>query len=703
VSSSGDVRQALRLGSTSRFYAIFSGYFLATQPGIYTFQLWKNSTLNDTLRMTVSDSARIELFNGTNCSTYTFGYCAVTATCVLESPGHLYFVSLEYSRDDSSNGGGNFSMNFQFKNASFSSMMTYVFPPIGTKPDTDVLVSPSSAKVASSIVTGNCLTLATAGTSCQFSISARDEFGSASVFPSNVSVLCSSLIDSSFVSGNVVSVDGSILTARYVPGSAGNHILSVFFKYSTLQWTLLVFPAPFASSQSSIVQGPALSLATAGSLSIFTIFAIDKYGNMLERVQNIAVNVENEASSEYHAVPVVSNRAFNTMVFKDMTVTYRITTAGNYRISVSTLDPGLSMFVYSESSRSASAVYLTTTDDINLLSYYALGSNLFMPSNVTFSKLSFSGFISATSSTVFSFKVLYGSTSDVVSLRIDRIKLIDSNATNDAISNSYLLESLDSSTLNDAVVKVNWPDSSSWINTGNQAVFDPTINSVRFQGSTYLDAGSKTWNIHASGFGITASIMIKSMTANQRLVHFFNSGTNKWSIILEFVKNGGGFDIRFLIYNEPGDEVNSGCMTSSSDQPLRTLNSKYVITASYDVSTRVSKIYVDGLLRKQCSQGANAAVGPRTLQFSFIGKASDSTLVFIGQVYALAIYDRPLDAQEVVYQHYALKGLVPVATIALVASTLYEFQLNYSAVNFSRVGLMVCSHGLCIITSNYLC
>ena len=774
VSSSGDFRQGLLLSSASQFYALYSGYFLATQPGMYTFQVWKKSPINETLRMIVGDLARIDFVNGTNCSTYSLGYCVLTATCFLESPGNLYSVNFEYSRNDLSMDGGNFSLNFQIKNSSFSSMMPYIFPPIGARPDAaDILVAPSSAKAAASIASGNCLTLATAGTACQFSISARDEFGSASTFPSNVSILCSSLIDFSFVSGNVIGVNGSIMRASYVPSLAGYHILSVFFKYSTLQWTLVVSPAPLASAYESVVQGTALSLATAGALSKFSMFAMDKYGNLLERVGNIAIIVENEASSEYHAVSVVSNRAINTMVFKDLTATYRVTTSGRYRITVATLDPGLSMCVYSESSsRDASvpAAYLTTSDDVNLLSYYALGPNLFLKSNVTFSQISFSGFISLTTSGVITFKVLTGSTADVVSLNIDRIKLIDSNATNDAISNGYLLTSLDSRTLDDAVIKVNWPDSSSWVNNGNQSVVDSTTNSVRFPGGTYLDAGSKTWNIHTSGFGITAAFMVKSMTVNQKLIHFFNAGsTNNRSIILEFVKSGGSWDIRFLIYNEINDEVNSGCITSASDQPLRAFNTKYVITATYDVAAKVSKIYVDGLLRKQCSQGANAAVGPRALQFSYIGRfwpwpslecqdvtigsggggvkvvaldrkfvcpvsvskanwlGSDSygdtfniqpdkdTIVvtrtdavgsgwgmnlrvkccssdadFIGKLYALAVFDRPLNYQEVMYQHHALKGLVPVATIALVASTLYEFQLNYSAINFSRVGLMVC-------------
>ena len=142
-------------------------------------------------------------------------------------------------------------------------------------------------------------------------------------------------------------------------------------------------------------------------------------------------------------------------------------------------------------------------------------------------------------------------------------------------------------------------------------------------------------------------------------------------------------------YNEENVELNSGCCTSSNEPPLRALNTMYVVTVTFDTAANVGKIYVDGLLRKQCPVGSNAAYGPRTLQFSYLGQSAHYSKRFIGNLYRLAVYDRSLGVEEIVYQHQTLKSNVAVATIAMVGSTLYEFQLNYSAVNFSRVGLMV--------------
>jgi hypothetical protein len=832
VASHNDVRKGLQLLSSSQIYAVYAGYFVAARSGTYTFQILKRTSLNETIRLTVGGVTGVDMMmNETNCTSNSMGYCDITATCLLESPGNMYAVGVEYTRNDFSALEGNFSLNFQFQNSPYFEMMPHVFPILGTKVDAiEVLVAPSMVNAASSMASGNCLTIATAGSVCQFSIATRDEFGSLSFISSNVSILCSSFIDANYVSLNAANYDGSNLRASYVPSVAGYHILSVLFKNSILQWTLLVTPASLAVAEQSVVKGSALSLATAGTSSKFTVFALDKYMNMLERTDNIAIIVENEAKSEYHALTLDSNRAVNTMVFKDMTAEYRVTTAGHYRITVAALDKGLSMTISLESAGgdpNASSAYFTTSDDINLQSYHTLRPN-FQKTNV--SKIYFSGFLSATTSGIFTFKVLTSSTSDNVSLKIDRIELINWNPVNDSIFNNYLMMSLDSSTLHDAVLKVNWPESSIWsatnqtflwapppsafsfsdvhascgaagamINgnngwctsdggtgsskymiidagatvrifgvatqgraTGGQWVTQYTIstsndlsnwtvhgtfpgntdmntivnttispsvnaryvrispeqrngyssmraglfmccvplpgpmvdsatNIMTFRGMSAADAGPATWNIHTSGFAITAAVLLKSITGDQTLIHLFNSpATVAFNIILEFIASGGsGFDIRFLIYNEENEELNSGCSTSSNDQPLRALNTIYVVTVTYDTVAKIGKIYVDGLLRKQCPVGSNAAHGPRTLQFSYLGQSAHYSKRFIGNLYRLAVYDRSLSVEEIIYQHQTLKSNVAVATIAMVGSTLYEFQLNYSSVNFSRVGLMV--------------
>ena len=151
-------------------------------------------------------------------------------------------------------------------------------------------------------------------------------------------------------------------------------------------------PASLAAAAKSSLKGSALSLATAGALSKFTIFAMDHYGNLLERAKNIAVIVESEMTSEYHSHTVDSNRAVNAMVFKDMTASYRVTTSGRYRITVAALDAGLSVSMSSRSSTTDaedSVVYSATTSDVSLQSYYSLGRDFLQRSNATFSEMVF--------------------------------------------------------------------------------------------------------------------------------------------------------------------------------------------------------------------------------------------------------------------------------------------------------------------------
>jgi hypothetical protein len=824
VSSHDDVRQGLQLSSPSQLYALYSGYFLATQRGLYTFRLLKNSPIKETIRFTAAGSTTIQILNGTNCNSSSYPNCDITATCILENPGNLYPVKIEYFRDDVSPLGGNFTLNFRFQNSEFSRMMPYVFPMIGSKTDAlNILVSPATPRATSSIATGNCLTIATAGTACQFSITTRDEFGSPSSLTSNISILCSSFIDSSYVEGQVVGADGSVFKALFVPALAGNHILSIFVNQAVLQWTLLVTPSPLAAAQKSVVLGSALSIATAGLVSKFTIFAMDLYGNLLESARNIAVVVENDATSEYHALPVDNNRAANAMVFKDMTVSYRISQSGRYRITVAALDTGLTFSMSTESSVKdfqAPPMYVTTASDVSLQSYYTLSRDLFQQVNVTVSQISFSGFISAATSGVFTFKVLTGSTSDSIYLDIDRINLININSTCNSTKNGYLIANLDGSSLHDAVFKLNWPDSTQnlvssafeiwsppssafsltgshgsctnavgamingngawcaligntmtidlgvvkqivgvatqgrsdadqWVTlfdiqtsidgftwsfsgqySGNtdrntivnsiispsvnaryvrltihnfigygsmragvllkSSIVEPVSNSLIFSGNSFVaDAGLYTWNIHTSGFSITIALLVTSMSSDQSLIHLFDSpGNLRHSIILELVV-GSAFNIRFLIYNEVGNEVNSGCITINSISGPLLLNTKYVITATYDVAAKISKIYVNGLLQKTCPQGVNTAVGPRVLKFSYVGNTYNPWKYFKGKIFNLALYDRSLNDEEVKFQHQALNRQAAVATIALLGSSLYEFELNYSSVNFSRVSLMV--------------
>jgi hypothetical protein len=66
----------------------------------------------------------------------------------------------------------------------------------------------------------------------------------------------------------------------------------------------------------------------------------------------------------------------------------------------------------------------------------------------------------------------------------------------------------------DAVVKLNWPDSSTWINSGSTLpTYDSADGSWVFNRSKsqYFDAGARTWNPQSSGFTVTARVMVSQV------------------------------------------------------------------------------------------------------------------------------------------------------------------------------------------------
>ena len=79
----------------------------------------------------------------------------------------------------------------------------------------------------------------------------------------------------------------------------------------------------------------------------------------------------------------------------------------------------------------------------------------------------------------------------------------------------------------DAIVKLNWPDSSAWINSGSTL---PTYNSSDGSWvfdrakSQYLDAGPRTLNPHLSGFTVTSRVLWSETGRHQRIIDFGSGG-----------------------------------------------------------------------------------------------------------------------------------------------------------------------------------
>ena len=194
---------------------------------------------------------------------------------------------------------------------------------------------------------------------------------------------------------------------------------------------------------------------------------------------------------------------------------------------------------------------------------------------------------------------------------------------------------------NDAVVKLNWPDSSIWINSGSTLpTYDSADGSWVFDRSKsqYFDAGARTLNPQSSGFTVTARVMVSQVGSYQRIIDF-GSGPYILNILLSM--HSSSTNIHFSFKND-----------IDSNPPLSIqLNTWFTITLIYSAVSTNCQLYIDGALLFTVSV-TDAVTGPRVVSNCYIGKshwANDA--YFSGRMTFLAAFDRALSEAEIISQH----------------------------------------------------
>ncbi len=209
-----------------------------------------------------------------------------------------------------------------------------------------------------------------------------------------------------------------------------------------------------------------------------------------------------------------------------------------------------------------------------------------------------------------------------------------------SIANEIMLSSYLAPT-DDAVVKLSWPDSSTWINSGSTLpTYDSADGSWVFNRSMsqYFDAGARTLNPQSSGFTVTARVMVSLVGFHQRIIDF-GSGPDNLNILLSLPSNSFHFAFK--------NEINSDPPMSLSFQ----LNTWFTITLIYSAVTTKFQLYIDGALRFTLS-ASNVVTGPRVVSNCYIGRSHYSVdAYFSGRMKFLAAYDRALSEAEIFSQH----------------------------------------------------
>jgi hypothetical protein len=192
-------------------------------------------------------------------------------------------------------------------------------------------------------------------------------------------------------------------------------------------------------------------------------------------------------------------------------------------------------------------------------------------------------------------------------------------------------------TSDDAVVKLNWPDSSSWNNSGaTLPTYDAEDGSWIFQ-SQFLDAGSLSFNIE-NGFTVSFMLKFNSSSSNVGIFNFVHS-VSVFSIFMRMDDRRRPFiaatpqDSSSFSYTEPMQETLS-------------LNTWYTFTIVIELYWL--RVYINGAFRVG---SVGVFWGPRSFSNCYIGKGSHEETNFHGRMKFFAVYDRALSQSEITDQH----------------------------------------------------
>ena len=173
----------------------------------------------------------------------------------------------------------------------------------------------------------------------------------------------------------------------------------------------------------------------------------------------------------------------------------------------------------------------------------------------------------------------------------------------------------------DAVLKLSWPDSSSWLNNPNT---QPSFvdGSWLFDRATsrYFDAGSLNLNPHLSGFSLTASILLSQIGESQRIIDFgigANIDRPLGNNCIRLFFWGTSTTLRSQFCNSQ-EVIQVGAPPPLQDDINLDLGKWYTLTMVYRSNAGSFTFYLNGAY-----WGRNTGLtvsGPRTVTSTFIGK-----------------------------------------------------------------------------------
>ena len=362
-------RGGIRTGSVNDdgYTVRWAGLFRPPESGVYTFQA---RALNTSLGGGATERVKLWLDHSIIIDQWTSLSAADASpqgTHVFNTAFDYYPIKLEYQSHSMKN------ITVELLAApepgavgpiASSSLLTA--RPLNASPWT-IRTRPFSTDLATSDIRGVALTLSTAGLAASFLILARDSFGNAR--SSGLDEFSVQATDGRVsIYGEVTDLGTGRYTVSYHAESAGNYELQVHMGSQVSRHTLFVHPGAASARQVS-VQGPAISIATAGFGATFTIQAKDAFANLrslgsdifhvvlegpLSHSQSASTADEEASADTYHdhhrhllRAKYIGQRPTSNL--GRHTTAFRISASGHYKLHVKHASaPGLNASFYSD-------------------------------------------------------------------------------------------------------------------------------------------------------------------------------------------------------------------------------------------------------------------------------------------------------------------------------------------------------------------
>jgi hypothetical protein len=294
------------------------------------------------------------------------------------------------------------------------------YPPVPS-----FLVVPGPACLALSTVTGGALSVATVGMLASFTVTALDSFGNAAfggdLFTASGSKMDSSTSQTGFGATVLYSGSGKY-SFSYLSPSQGTHTLLIALGSSSEKFDVFIHTGVPCASK-CVAVGYGLTIATAGHMSPFSIWARDAYGNYRTSADTHWAVYVLGPNNERKVVPwTMSSNLFNAPFAPVASALYRTTQSGQFSTHVMLAgDNGLTARYYSDNMCNGNPVLVRKDDQVNF--DWGTGSpSDGLPNDMC---VTWSGFVKPDTTATYTFRVGVSALDERVQLWVDGARIID--------------------------------------------------------------------------------------------------------------------------------------------------------------------------------------------------------------------------------------------------------------------------------------